>query len=102
MQEDIQSEAFHKFPIKVDFIGRDDAQNQIDRTKHQNLTIWQAQIKNVLNPAGQSKRSWTLEEIGRLRSALPVKAQDAVDSAIKDINEKAEQYTTKSKSVDFS
>ena len=102
MQEDIQSEAFHKFPIKVDFIGRDDAQNQIDRTKHQNLAIWHAQIKDVLNPAGQSKKFWTLEEIGRLRSALPVKAQTAVDDAIKDINEKAEQYTTKSKSVDFS
>ena len=102
MQEDIQSEAFHAFPIKVDFIGRDDAQNQIDRTKHQNLAIWHAQIKDVVNPTGQSKKSWTLEEIGRLRSALPVKAQLAVDDVIKDINEKAEQYTTKSKSVDFS
>ena len=102
MQEDIQSDAFHAFPIKVDFIGRDDAQNQIDRTKSQNLAIWHAQIKNVLNPAGQSKRTWTLEEVGRLRSALPVKAQTAIDDAIKDINEKAEQYTIKSKSVDFS
>ena len=102
MQEDIQSEAFHEFPIKVDFIGRDDAQNQIDRTKHQNLAIWHAQIKNVVNPAGQSKRSWTLEEVDRLRSALPVQARTAVDDAIKDINEKAEQYTTKSKNVDFS
>ena len=102
MQEDIQSDAFHAFPIKVDFIGRDDAQNQIDRTKHQNLAIWHAQIKDVLNPAGQSKKSWTLEEIERLRSALPIKAREAVDEAIRDINEKAEQYTTKSKSVDFS
>ena len=102
MQEDIQSDAFHAFPIKVDFIGRDDAQNQIDRTKYQNLAIWHAQIKNVLNPAGQSKKSWTLEEIERLRSALPIKAREAVDEAIRDINEKAEQYTTKSKSVDFS
>ena len=102
MQEDIQSDAYHAFPIKVDFIGRDDAQNQINRTKYQNLAIWHAQIKNVLNPAGQSKHSWTLEEIGRLRSALPVKAQNAVDDAIKDINEKAEQYTIKNKSVDFS
>ena len=102
MQEDIQSDAFHAFPIKVDFIGRDDAQNQIDRTKHQDLAIWHAQIKNVLNPAGQSKRNWTLEEIERLRTALPVKAREAVNEAIRDINEKAEQYTAKSKSVDFS
>ena len=102
MQEDIQSDAYHKFPIKPDFIGRDDTQNQIDRMKFQNLAIWHAQIKNVVNPAGQSKMSWTSEEVDRLRSALPIKAQSAVDSAIKDINEKAEQYTTKSKSVDFS
>ena len=102
MQEDIQSDAFHKFPIKVDFISRDDAQNQIDRTKHQNLAIWHAQIKDIVNPTGQSKKSWTQEEIERLRSALPIKAREAVDEAIRDINEKAEQYTTKSKSVDFS
>lgn len=38
----------------------------------------------------------------RLRAALPIKAREAVDESIRDINEKAEQYTTKSKSVDFS
>ncbi len=101
MREDIASKSMAQYPIKFDLMGRDDPQNQIARTKLEHNMIWHAQITNVVNPKGQSKRDWTLEQIEAFAGNLPVPASRAVDTAIRDLTNSAEKFTVASKDIDF-
>lgn len=101
MREDISSKAQAKFPIQPDMMGRDNYGNSLERMKYENNLVWLAQITNVTNPAGASRREWTEESMGQFLNALPTKAQATIDQAIRELTEKSEQYTVASKSVDF-
>lgn len=101
LREDISSKAQSKFPIQRNIMGQEDYAVQLERMKYENNLVWLAQITNVINPAGASKKTWTEETMGEFIKALPTKAQQTVDEAIRDLTEKSEQYTVASKNVDF-
>lgn len=102
MREDISSKALAKFPIKPDPLWqRDDQQNALERKKYENSLVWLAQITNVVNPRGQSKKSWDQPSMDKFCEALPTAAQNAIDKAIVDLTKKAEQFTIDSASADF-
>jgi len=102
MREDIRSKSLAKFPLKYDLMGRDEPANQIARTELENNMIWHAQIINVVNPEGKSKRDWTIEQIEAFHDSLPLPASNAIDGAIRDLTISAEKFTVASKDVDFS
>ena len=101
MTENLVSEALHKFPLKLDFMGRDDPINALDRMKHQNNLLWNAQITSVVNPSGKSKKSWSIEETQAFATGLPVSVQNAIDAKIKELADRVNDFTVKSQSVDF-
>lgn len=101
MREDITSKAMAKHPIRPNIMGQDDMENARVRRQLENDMIWHAQIVDVVNPAGQSRKSWTFEQIQEFSKALPTAAQNAIDSAIRKLTEDAEKFTTGSQSQDF-
>ena len=101
MSENLVSKAMHEFPLKLDFMGRDDPENAMNRLKAQNNLLWNAQITNVVNPKGASKRSWSVEETEQFAGQLPVSAQNAVDEKIKELAKRVNDFTVKSQSIDF-
>lgn len=101
MSENLVSEAMHKFPLKLDFMGRDEPENAMNRLKHQNNLLWNAQITNVVNPKGASKKTWSVEETEQFAGQLPVSAANAVDEKIKELGERVNSFIVASQSVDF-
>lgn len=101
MRDDISSKALSQKPYKLDWTGRDDALNQIEREKIESTLVWHAQISSVDNPHGNSKNSWTIEQITQFHEALPHAARNAVSEAIAELAEKSEQYSVKAKNIDF-
>lgn len=101
MSENLVSKALHEFPLKLDLMGRDDPLNARDRMEKQNLLLWNAQIVDVINPAGQSKKSWSIEETEKFAGALPVSAQNAIDEKLKELATRVNDFTVKSQSADF-
>lgn len=101
MREDIASKALSTFPLKLDILGRDDMANARQRMEYENDLIWLAQITDVVNPRGQSRKQWTLDQIQAFSQALPTKATQAIDKAIKALSEAAEEYTIRSQNLDF-
>jgi hypothetical protein len=101
MREDIASKAMHAHPIKSNFMGQDDSANALERQKYENELVWAAQVFRVDNPQGQSKTSWTFEEMKQFAESLPTAAQRAVDAAIRELTVAAEKFTVESKTSDF-
>lgn len=102
MREDIHSKALAKFPMKPDPLwGRDDAENTRQRNIYENNLLWHAHITDVVNPLGKSKSTWTVEEIERFSQSLPSAVQIGIDTAIRELNKQAEEYTLVAKSIDF-
>lgn len=101
MREDIASKALHEFPIQRDFMGQDNPINQLNRMKKEQNLLWHAQVTNVVNPLGKSRRAWTYEQMEKFSESIPTAAQRAVDAALLDLTNRAEQYTVASKSADF-
>jgi len=101
MREDIASQAAVKFPIKRTIFGEDEPENALTRLKYNNDLIWLAQITDVVNPDGKSRKTWTLEEISDFADRLPTKAQQYIDEAIKQLSLEAEHFTASSKNADF-
>lgn len=101
MSENLVSKALHQFPLKLDFMGRDEPENAMNRLKAQNNLLWNAQIVNVVNPKGVSKRSWSVEETEKFAEQLPVSAQNAIDEKIKDLGERVNRFIVASQSSDF-
>lgn len=101
MREDTTSKALAKFPYKLNLLSQDDPANARERKMYENDLIWLAQITDVVNPRGQHRANWTLEQMQEFVKALPTKAQNTIDTAIKDLTDKAEEYTVRSQSVDF-
>jgi hypothetical protein len=103
MLEDIQTKALVEFPMKLDLMGRDsDAVNVMDRNRRQNLLIWNAQIKDVFAPNGSHKPEWTIEETEAFHDHIPAAAQAAINNAIGELRDRADEYVVKAKNVDFS
>jgi hypothetical protein len=102
MREDISSKALSQVPMKLDLFGRDDPSNAKARIEYENILVWLAQIEKVVNPRGQLRTSFTLEQMQAFTDALPIKAQKAVDEAIAALSKAAEEYTVRSQNVDFS
>lgn len=101
MREDIASRAMHEVPVTADWTGRDNAENQMKRTILENDMLWNAQITRVVNPAKAVKSTWTLEETQTFKNSIPIAARNSITEAIGNLNNKAEQYTAKGKSIDF-
>lgn len=101
MREDIASKAMHAHPIKANFMGQDDSANALDRQKLENELVWAAQVFRVDNPKGQSKTSWTFDEMKQFAESLPTVAQRTIDTAIRDLTVAAEKFTVESKTSDF-
>jgi hypothetical protein len=101
MREDITSKALAKYPYKLNLLGQDDPANSRERLAYENDLIWLAQITDVVNPRGQHRANWTFEQMQEFVKALPTKAQNKIDSAIKELTTQAEEYSVRSQSVDF-
>jgi len=102
MREDIHTKAMVEKPIRpTGLFGQDEPENAVARQKIENNLIWHAQITNVVNPRGLSRKNWTLEEIAAFSDSLPTAVQTAVDEAIKGLTVAAEEFTVKSKNADF-
>lgn len=101
MREDINSKALSEFPMKLSVMGYDDPLNARERNARENLLLWHAQITNVVNPKGQSKKSWTLDEIEKFAATLPTAAQNIIDQRIKALTEASEKFMVESKNPDF-
>lgn len=102
MREDISSKAMAHVPMKLDLFGRDDPANAKARLAYENDLIWLAQITNVVNPRGQSRKNWTLDQMQAFAGNLPTKVQTKIDDTIKELSKAAEEYTIRSQNIDFS
>lgn len=105
MIEDIETKGLVEFPMHLDLMGRDsDAVNVLARNKKTTILRWNAQIKNVTNPQGNSKTrdKWTAEMTESFHDAIGAGPQKAINQAIADLQSRVEEYSVKSKNVDFS
>lgn len=113
MREDINSKAMSEHPYRLDFMGRDEPANAQARMTRENALLWHAQVVDVVNTAGAHKRDWTVGEkqldgsytegsIDLFIRQLPTSAQVAVDTAIKELAVRVNQFSVASKSPDFS
>lgn len=102
MREDIRSKAMHEHPRVVNLLGQEtDADSSSKRDLLNTHMIWQAQVKNVVNPSGASKTQWTIEEMGAFYDKLSNGARNEVNQAIVHLAELVNRFSVESKSVDF-
>lgn len=102
MREDIRSRAMHEHPRVVNLLGQEVDSDAAEKRDQLNThLIWQAQIRNVVNPAGASKTQWTVEEIAVLYNKLSNGARNEVNQAIVHLAELVNKFTVEGKSVDF-
>lgn len=113
MREDIASKALSEYPFRLDLMGRDEPANAQKRLERENALLWHAQIADVVNARGQHKRDWTVGTklpdgsyedgtIDLFIGNLPTSAQVAVDTAIKQLAIRVNQFSVASKTPDFS
>lgn len=113
MREDIASRALSEYPFKVDLMGRDEPANAQKRLQRESALLWHSQVVDVVNAKGQHKRDWTVGEkqpdgsykdgtIDLFIGNLPTSAQVAVDTAIKQLAARVNQFSVASKTPDFS
>lgn len=113
MREDIASRALSEYPFKLDLMGRDDPANAQKRLERENALLWHAQVVDVVNAHGQHKRDWTVGTkqpdgsyedgtIDLFIRQLPTSAQIAVDTLIKQLAVRVNQFSVASKVPDFS
>lgn len=100
-RESINAKSLAKYPVKADIMGRDDHGNSQLRLKYENDMLWEASITSVENPHGQTKESWSMPEVMKLAESLPTAAQQAVDTAIKNLAVESEQWTVEAQNPDF-
>lgn len=101
MREDITSRALHDFPVKPNFLGQDDVLNARDRQARETHLLWTATITDVVNPRGEHKTDWTVEQMTEFEAALPTPAANKIDAAIKKLHEEAEKFTAENLNPDF-
>lgn len=98
MREDINSKAMHDFPLRRNPLGGLAAEDPTrERTNRENNLLIAAMIRDVLNPSGEHKESWTQEEVETFVGRLSSAAQRAIDMAIKQIHTEAELFTAEVK-----
>lgn len=99
MREDIHSRALADFPLKNPTLFTDE--NVEERNTRENNLAWLAQITDVVNPKGQHRSVWTLEEMGQFYAKLTDAAKSVISRKIAGLTKASEQYTIDSKDSDF-
>jgi hypothetical protein len=93
-RKDINAEVNREFPYRRGPLGGlandDPTQERIER---ENNLMFAAMVRDVKNPRDESKTDWSREEAIQFVSALPAKAQQTVDNAMRELHQDAEKFT---------
>jgi len=102
MREDINSKMLHQFPLEGrEALGVPDAERNTLRKNFENNLLWHAQITDVINPSGLSKRNWTVEQIDAFSEQIPSGGVRAIDAKIRELAEKVDQFIMGSQDPNF-
>lgn len=106
---DLQSKALHKFPIKRDFLGNDDPQQEFERNHYMDQLIWAAHLQSIVAPDGRVQKfsGTALDDdnvavIAAVMDQIPESAYKLIDRGINKLLDDGTRFEMQAQDEDFS